>query len=102
QPLVMIRELEADADLLVIGGAPVADLAAHDPGRAGVAAEEADQELLRRRLAGPRGPEEAEDLLIRDLEVEPAERRRRRLGVRERERFDVDHRPSSSSPWWRD
>ena len=66
-------------------------VAAEQRDRAGVGAQQPEQDADRRRLARAVGPEEAVDLALRDLEVEPVERAER--AERLDEAGDLDRGP---------
>ena len=87
----MIRELEGHADALVVVRSPRRQIAVEDAHRSGEFPEQADQDLLRRRLAGATGSEETEALPDFDAERQVSYRRLFRPGVGEGQVIDSDH-----------
>ncbi len=91
QLLVVVGQFERDTDALVVISTPGQRVPAPDRGLAAVAAKQADEKFLRRRLPCPAGTQETEDLTTTDGEVHAPHGGFSRLRVGERESTDADH-----------
>src|SRR5262245_61633189 len=80
----VIRQLERDADPLVVVRPPIGQVAPQHRDAALVAFKQADQDFLDGRLPGAAWPQEAEDLAALDLEAQASDGRRSCFWVGER------------------
>src|SRR5262245_28294359 len=80
---IMVRRLEGDADSSVIASIPRAQVPAQDVDAALIAAQQPDQDVLRRALARSTRTKKAEDLVSLDREGQIGDRRHTGTRVRE-------------------
>ena len=91
QSRIVVRQLEGDADLLIGALVPAPDFAPQHLGPAVVALQQADQDLLRGRLAGAGGAEKTQDFAVFEAEVQAPQCRAWGAGIGKAEVFDGDH-----------
>src|SRR5205085_4011833 len=98
--LPQLRGLEHDADPLAERAARLLGVEAEDVDGPRVPAAVALEDLDRRRLAGAVRAEEAEDLAVRDLEVDAAHRLERAVRFAQSADGDCRHAETSSTSTW--
>ena len=99
QPEIVVRQLERNADLFVVVGAPGGEVPAQHGDRAAVARQQPGQHLLGGGLARAARSEKPEYLAGVDAERQVPDRRAVRRGVREFEFAYFDHRCCRRGRW---